>query len=309
MQKKLLLVLDSSMQSNHARKYIMNMTPLFKDISYTLFHVQPSISQFLLDEAKTDMNARAELERVKKKNADAAKKILEDHKAEMISQGIPKERIEIVTQPKKLGITKDILDYAQERLYDAIVAGRRGLTKLQEAFMGSVTSKLLEHSQVIPVWIVDGDVKSQKIMIAVDGSESSLRALDHLSFMLRQNSKVDITMLHVVPKLKDYCVIDFDEVDKGAEDLVTRGAKKCVDNFFAHASKILKQAGIQDDQIHIKEVQRSGNVGKTIIEEAEKGDFGTVVIGRRGLNKAFFIGSISKYVIDKISDRTLWLVT
>jgi nucleotide-binding universal stress UspA family protein len=40
-----------------------------------------------------------------------------------------------------------------------------------------------------------------------------------------------------------------------------------------------------------------------------KGNFGTVVIGRRGINKAFFMGSVSRYIINRISNRSLWIVT
>jgi hypothetical protein len=34
-----------------------------------------------------------------------------------------------------------------------------------------------------------------------------------------------------------------------------------------------------------------------------------VVIGRRGINKAFFTGSVSHYVINKASACALWVVS
>ena len=55
--------------------------------------------------------------------------------------------------------------------------------------------------------------------------------------------------------------------------------------------------------------KRAVNVGKAILDEAKKGNYGTVVIGRRGASKAFFMGSVSRYVLDRISNRALWLVS
>ena len=51
------------------------------------------------------------------------------------------------------------------------------------------------------------------------------------------------------------------------------------------------------------------NVGKAIVDEAKKGNYGTVVIGRRGVSKAFFMGSVSRYVLDRTRNRALWLVS
>ena len=69
-------------------------------------------------------------------------------------QGQPKRNYELVV--------KD----AEKGLYDAIVVGRRGLSRAQKTFMGSVSAKLTTHSRVIPVWVVDGDVRSMKILVA-----------------------------------------------------------------------------------------------------------------------------------------------
>ena len=67
------------------------------------------------------------------------------------------------------------------------------------------------HSTVIPVWVIDGDVTSTRFIVAVDGSVSSLGATDHLCFMVGENPKIKVTLFHVVPRLRDYCMIDFDE--------------------------------------------------------------------------------------------------
>ena len=309
MEKKILLAVDGSIHSRHAVQYAVRTSSVVKDFTCTLLHVQPSISQFLLDEARTDFKAKAQLKKVLRKNAEDAQSMLEKYRARMVGMGVADKRIDVVTQPRSLGLAKDILERAQEGLYDAIVAGRRGLSRAHKAFMGSVTGKLAEHSRVIPVWIVDGDVTSTRIIVAVDGSEYSLRAVDHVSFMVGETPNISVTLFHVTPRLRDYCVIHFDEREADIQQVITQGDKRCIDRFYAHAQKKFKEAGIQENQIEIKVTKSAVNVGKAIVNEAKKGNYGTVVIGRRGASKAFFMGSVSRYVLDRTANRALWLVS
>jgi nucleotide-binding universal stress UspA family protein len=309
MERKILVAVDDSIHSRHAVQYAVRMSSLVKDVSWTLFHVQPTISQFLLDEAKTDFKARAELKKIIRKNAEHAESILEKYKAQMARMGVADESINVATQPRLIGLVKDILERAQKGLCDAIVVGRRGLSRVQKAFMGSVTAKLVEHSGVIPVWVVDGDVTSTKIMVAVDGSESSLRAVDHLSFMVGENPKINVTLFHVTPRLTDYCAIDFEDKDAGIDQVIARGDKRYIDHFYAHAREMFRAASIQENRIEIKVAKCTVNVGKTIVGEAKKGNYGTVIIGRRGTSKAFFMGSVSRYVLDRTQNRALWLIS
>ena len=309
MEKKILLAVDGSIHSRHAVHYAVRMSSVVRDFTCTLLHIQPCLSQFLLDEARTDFKAKAELKKVIRRNAEDAQSMLEKYKAQMVRMGIADKRIDVVTQPRLLGLARDILQRAQEGLYDGIVVGRRGLSRVQKAFMGSVTAKLAEHSRVIPVWIVDGDVTSTRILMAVDGSECSLRAVDHLSFMVGQNPNVTVTLFHVVPRFRDCCVIDFDEKETDVQQVLAQGDKRCIDRFYTHAQKKFREGGIQEKQIEIKVTKRAINVGKAILDEARKGNYGTVVVGRRGASKAFFMGSVSRYVLDRISNRALWLVS
>ncbi len=309
MEKQILLALDDSLYSKHAVEYAARMAGKIVDLKLTLFSVQPAISLFLTDEAKKDVRAQAALEKMKRKNAEKALSTLEAYKTLLEERGIDGSRIETKTRPKKLGLARDILEEAEKGRYDAIVVGRRGVSKLQEMFSGSVTTNLLEHSRVIPVWMVDGLVENDRVMAAVDGSESALRAVDHLSFLFSRSPDVSFTLVHAAPKLKDYCEIDFGEDAQELEDVIIQGDKRCVENFMVHAYAKFKAAGIEKDRIEIRELPGNLSVGKALQAEAERGDYGTVVFGRRGINKAFFMGSVSNYLINKLSNRALWLIS
>jgi len=307
--KKILLAVDGSIHSTNAVKYAARISAIVSDLTYTLFHVQPTLSQYLLDEADTDLKARAELKKIIQKNTDLAQEVLEKHKAKMVRMGISEERIETATQKKIMGICKDILDCAQKGLFDAIVVGRRGLSRIQETLMGSITTKLVEHSRVVPLWVVDGDVTSMKLLLAVDGSEASLRAVDHLCFMVGGNEEIKFTLFHVRQKFGDYCPVNFDEKEGSVAQVIDRGEKRCIDRFHALALDKFKEAGINEDQVEVNVTKGTMDAGKAIVNQAKKEKYGTVVVGRSGTNKAFFMGSVSRHVLNKASDRAVWLVS
>jgi nucleotide-binding universal stress UspA family protein len=310
MEKKVLLPVDASTHSKHSIQYAGRIASAVKKLTYTLLNIQPSVSQFLLEAAQTNLKAKNQLKSVIRTNREDSMKLLEKYKQEMVSMGVAKRRIDLTTRPRSLGLAKDVLDYAQEGLYDAVVVGRRGLSKAAQAFMGSLSANLVEHSRVIPVWLVDGKVRSKKIMLAVDGSESALRAVDHVAFMVGDNPEVFLTLFHVIGRGEDFSKIRFEKADrKSRQRNIARESKEFVDEFHAKGIERLKKGGIRKDRFEIRISKRVRNVGKAIVDTAKKGKYGTLVIGRSGINKSFFIGSVSRYVINKASDCVLWIVT
>ncbi|MBW1894307.1 MAG: universal stress protein [Deltaproteobacteria bacterium] len=307
MEKKILLAVDDSRHSRNTIHYAVNVSSFVKNLHYVLFNVQPMISLFLKEEAQKGLPAQSKLESVVKKNTESALALLEKYKDEMVRMGIESDRIETVTRTRRLGLGKDIIDFGQDQNLDAIVVGRRGLSRLQEMYVGSVTSNVLEHSRVIPVWLVDGDITSTEILVAIDGSESSLSAIDHVSFMVSNNPEAHLTLLHVTSDTRNFNLDK--EPNPELEQIVARGDKACIEQFYPHAKQKFKDVGISEGQVEMKTVKGGRRAGKTILDYALKGNYGTVIVGRRGVNKAFFMGSVSRYIINRISNRALWIVT
>lgn len=309
MKKKILVSVDDSQHSTNALRYAARASAFVPNLHYALFHVQPMISLFLQDEAQKSMKTKIELEKLLKKNDESAHRLLQNFKNEMVRMGISEDRIEIATGLRKVGLAKDILEYSQDNQYDAIVIGRRGLTRVQEMFAGSASANIIEHSQVIPVWLVDGNPAGNEVMVAVDGSEASLRAIDHVSFLLSGNTDIRLTLMHVTSRARDYCEINFDETPSDElEEIVARGDKACIERFYAQALQKFKNSGFSEDQLETATINKTGNTGRIILEAAEKGNYGTLVIGRKGVDKAFFMGSVSRTIISRVSDRAVWLV-
>jgi nucleotide-binding universal stress UspA family protein len=235
--------------------------------------------------------------------------LLEKQKERMITMGIHNERIEMVAQQRMLGLAKDTLEYARKGVYDAIVVGRRGLSRIQKTFMGSTSANLLEGAEATPVWMVDGDVTSHRILVAVDGSESSYRALDHVGFMLSENPEIKFSLFHVSPDAEDIDAISLGKDDPEIKNIFIKGSERVIGKFFADAEQKLKEVGIAADRVEVTTTRQKAKVGKMILDEAKKANYGTVVVGRRGVDRSHFFGSVSRYVTERITDRALWLVS
>jgi nucleotide-binding universal stress UspA family protein len=309
MEKKVLIAVDDSRHSEHAVRYAAGVYETVKKMKIVLFHVEPTISHYLLDEAKTKPGAYAELQKLMRKSQLAARALLEKYKSLLASLGVCEDDVQLMSLPRKFGVAKDILEYGTALLYDAIIVGRRGLSGLAEVFVGSVSANIVDNSQLLPVWLVDEKTDARGIMVAVDGAESSLRAVDHLSFIFGGNPDITISFFHVAPRLSDFCSVDFAETDTSAiEAVIEQGDNACIDRFYAHALKKLVAAGISEQQIRT-EVSKGGfRVGKAILDAYRKGRFGTLVVGRRGMNKQFFTGSVSRYLVNQFERGALWVV-
>jgi len=100
----------------------------------------------------------------------------------------------------------------------------------------------------------------------------------------------------------------FDEEVDPLREIIAQGDQKCIDTFYSQAEEKFRQAGLKESQIEINQVKSTINIGKTIVTEAEKGNYGTIIVGRRGANNSFFMGSVSRHILTNASDCAVWLV-
>jgi nucleotide-binding universal stress UspA family protein len=309
MKKKILIAVDDSIHSKKAIAYTVNMSGIIQNLHFTVFNVQKSISQFLIDEAEKNSKIMQELYKVIKTNEIASFKILEKYKDFMIHNGVGPDRIEIISRLKIDSVAKDIMVFGQNNLFDAVFVGRRGASRIQKTFMGSVTANILEHCTAIPVWLIDGTVMNSKIMVAVDGSDSSRRAIDHLSFMVEGDSPAEIMLFHVASSVQKMFAGRADRKKNDLEEVISESLKGNIDHFVSSAIDKFEKAGLKKDSVRVKISKRFLNPGRAIIEESQKGDYGTVVLGRSGISRSVFTGSVSRYVINHISNRVLCMVS
>ena len=310
LEKKVLIAVDGSKASQYAVDYVAAMeSAMISNLTVTLLYIMSSVPPFLRREAQRDAATAKQLRSMETKNRQAADEALQSAKKRLLHKGMKEDFIELKAVPRSSDVARDILFEAEHGIYDALVMGRRGISKAQELFVGSVTNKIVQHAERLPIWIVDGSVKSHKVLCAVDGSEGSLKAVDHMGFMLGGTPDAEVTLFHVGATLANYCPIDFSESEaKEIEGELMHSDEECMDDFYDRALKILQDAGFSLEQIHTESEEGRIGVSKAILQKVKKHGYGTVVVGRRGENRSFFLGHVSDKVLARGNDLAVWIV-
>jgi len=308
MKKKLLIATDGSIHSKQALTYTAAFMSGGAEWQCTVFNVQPIMSQYLVEEAKTDAAVRTSLKKMSEQYQAESMATLNKGLDILLNQGIDKTDIELVSQERVLGLAKDILEYGRQNDYDAIVTGRRGLTRAQKLFMGSVTAKLVEFSDGQTVWVVDGDITPRHFLIAVDVMAPWGRLLDRLSSLLAGMPRLHLTFYHVVQEswVEQLGTMSPETYDMAAK--LARHEQEMSERFRQEATQRMISAGIDGRHIQMLTPTKTAKIGKMIINEAEIGGYDTVVTCRSGSGRAYYSGSTSRYVADRLTDHALWIV-
>ncbi|KPJ63640.1 MAG: hypothetical protein AMJ45_07180 [Syntrophobacter sp. DG_60] len=156
---------------------------------------------------------------------------------------------------------------------------------------------------------------SERILVALDRSENALKAVEYIARTMSKLEDIQITLFDVIPRLPKF------EFERGPhlpflKDIITeltvvRSQRKTdMDHVFEMAKKKLIEAGVSEERIKIKCVEEKKGIAKDIVGEAIKGNYGTVILGRRGTSKTrdFYFGSVTNKVTSMLQDRSIIIV-
>lgn len=130
-----------------------------------------------------------------------------------------------------------------------------------------------------------------KLLVAIDGSENSLRAARFAASLLGQlRDPGSITLISVHDDVALRHARRFVGKDAVADYL-----RELSEQDLADARKALDKAGVSHDMII-----RTGHVATEIVEAAERGKFDLLVMGSKGRSamKDLLIGSVAKRVAE-----------
>jgi nucleotide-binding universal stress UspA family protein len=156
---KLLLSVDTSEEALRSVDHVGSMAGAGSPFEITLFHAIRGLNVFLQGFGDSYMLSHDKdwIERVDREIENAEEEILEvfeKARERLIGAGVSPDRI---TEKVVKGVASRagaIVDEAENAGYDTIVVGRRGLSRIQEFFMGRVSSKVLQLARTQTVWVV-----------------------------------------------------------------------------------------------------------------------------------------------------------
>ena len=88
-------------------------------------------------------------------------------------------------------------------------------------------------------------------------------------------------------------------------------AREAIHDYFDAAIDLLQNCGFDKGAIETRIEENISSRALAIRREAEEGDYGTIVVGRRGMSrvKDFFIGRVSSKVLNGAREHAVWVVT
>ncbi len=309
LSKMVVLPVDGSENALRSLDYLHLMYGKDHNLEVTLKYVLPSLPPVLADNRSMDRETATKLKTIENKSIRLAEKILTQAKNHLIHKGFDSERLQTVYKKKESGIAQDICKWVESKRADAVLISSRGRSRLEAFFMGEVSSKLLEYCRVCPVWIVQGQVKSNRVLIAIDNSENALRAVDHTGFML-SGTDCPVTIFHSMRHLRRFVPQEVLDEAPELEELWKTKAGQEIEPFMTKAKEMLVKAGVSESQISKKVVDGSRSAASDILEEARNNEYGTIVMGRRGISgvQEFFMGSVSSKVLQTSTGMAVWIV-
>lgn len=154
---------------------------------------------------------------------------------------------------------------------------------------------------------------AKKILLAMDESENSMRAVEFISRSFTTDHQV--TIFSVVLDTPTVCEMDspsltpYFTAQKDAFCWVEDQKKMMIDEAHKKAGELLANAGFNEKNIQAKIEGKKKGIAKGILDEANSG-YDLLVMGRKGVagGREFSLGSIPQKILQSIEDVSILLV-
>lgn len=304
--EKVLLPVDRSEHAKRAVTFAGKVLSKIKDFisEITILHV---IAGGYLSEHMKNVDFRAEAV----KESELFKKIRMKHYEENIKPFLDSYEQILRDEGVKANLKKTVLEgdpgnkiieYASKENFSTVILSRRGMSPLKSFFVGSVSTKVIHGLINQNIYLVGHKIEEpcpiSKILVPVDGSEYSMKAVEHAVCLAKQVEGIEkITVLRVI-NVSVYLERIGQGIDpeQEAEDILKRAKKRFIEE------------GISEDRIIAK--TRVGFPAEEIVKEVEEGQFNLIIMGRKGRSqiKDLVLGGVSSSVINKCFDQTVAII-
>lgn len=199
------------------------------------------------------------------------------------------ERMLVKTVCEEGEVYERIVDLADAENCDVIVMGRRGLRRIERTLIGSVTARVIGHTQRDVLVVPNGTTVGWKtIVLATDGSKYSAAAAER-AIAFAKSYGGELKVLSVVDVPAEF----YAEAPQAVEDLV-RKAK----GFVADVKKQAEAAGVPTETF-VGEAEAYQAVNN--LAQEQKADM--IVLGSHGRTglRRLLMGSVTEAVIGHAS--------
>lgn len=291
-QRKILVAFDGSKAAMESVNYLSRVTALAGD-RVVLYHVYSPLPEYYWDmEGYSDPVLYSDRLREVTAWERQSKTIIEEKLAvaqrTLSDAGFQKNRVKLKIVERRVGFARDIIEEARDG-YDLVVLGRKGTSDLVPAAFGGVAFKLLQKLDFLPMLLAGEVPVGKKALLAIDGSACATSTLHSVGTWLVK-SGFDVTLIHVIRVKGPEAFMQI--ASKWGEDIVNAAEERFSSN-----------------QIATKIVSGQRSRAEAILHEADQDDFGTIVVGRKGLSdvKIFYTGRVCHKIVQSALKQAIWI--
>ncbi|AMK10006.1 MAG: universal stress protein [Pseudodesulfovibrio sp.] len=292
MKKELLLAIGDDRAASYNLRFLKETFENFCDLGLTLFYAAPRSALWDRQDAGLPPSDAALEEMIAHKKSRGQKALDDARKWIVDIAGCDGSNVRTKVVHSRVGTARELIQEAREGLYDALILGRKGFTWFEEIFENSVCHELLWQDIDFPIWVCKrpSETKRHDVLLCLDGSDASLRMVDHAGYMLAEETRHTFTLFHV------------------AQDGY---AASNAGPLFQAALAVLAEHGIDEERVELK-IVNAGNPVKAILKEARDGNYSAVGVGRRGTGSKtrmenLFPSTVSVNLLRQLQETALWI--
>ncbi len=156
---------------------------------------------------------------------------------------------------------------------------------------------------------------AKHILVAIDGSQASMAAVEYLASMLGKNTAVKIDLLHILPDVSPLflelgeSMAEMVQLQEFAERVQEENRRKGA-SMMEEAQGILIAGGLDAATIRPLIRESSLGVARDILELEQAGAYDAIVLGRHGMGAVdrFLMGSVTQKVLQHTKGLPLCVV-
>jgi nucleotide-binding universal stress UspA family protein len=286
-EKKLLFGVDDSDFSRQALAEAGDLQKNNPNLKITIFHGagDPNFS-FMTRMFKLSPD---ELEKYHQLLSLEEKSILKKAEEALTESGFDPKRVTTIFEQGCNDPSKSMMKMAGSQGFETVAVARWGVTTLSRHLMGSVTYRLANMADTPAVWIVDPRIRSHDVLVTLVGAQISHRVMDYTLRYFAHLKESRFTFFHVIPappsQIWNYGDIRDKDSFEEQQEKIKRWLEEKTDKVTQIANEgrqRLIKAGIPEQNITIKLKPQEQGIARDILKEFETGNYGIILIGRKG---------------------------
>lgn len=294
---KILLAYDGSDLALDSVRYISEAFPSDRT-EVVIFYVETKIPRSFW-KMERELDFRFQSPQIRAAMAERKKKVnlaMENAKNILLESGMPSHAVQARVHIKNQSLVQDIIEESHQG-YDALVIGRKGHSRIKDFLIDTLPMKLLGKIKHIPLIVVGKNPDNKNILVAFNGTREIIKAVKALSGLIKPKG-YKLLLCH-------------SQHHKGLfEKTKKKEPREESADMFNLPIDYFLEAGFSSDQISFEIIANGKNPTHGIIKKARYGNYGTIIIGRRGFApwKRLLFNRVGNKIFQNADHHVVWIV-